>query len=484
MKQLLLILIISAGLCLQLSLASTLSAAETVQVKELNFVFLHGGGGTGCDLQLLVDHLLERIPAYIVPYERINPGIKVQVNILKRCYPNNVDIATWSLNISDSINKHFSNKENLILIGHSMGGKAALHAVAKNIGGLADKVVLVVTINTPVKSLDKYYITGGGTLYEYYRAAQIIFRDAGLINSVTHYDSSEDGAWVSQNKHWLAFISSENAPLSYQFDIGGFDLYPRNMDDGAIPISAQYVEGVDVIYYGEYGHSDFKVIPQVASFIAEKILRYIFGIPLEYSVLVKSGVFEHKADWMLGTDYWYDLFGEVLISSGKLWHMNESYTKWKEWEDVVGGFLPNDERSRYEIKRVRSSVLFTTIKEVRWLNPNDTEDFRLYFKTRAAPRNYLQVDWNIYGRGLLPEGTQRSHYEVEITTGTALTRITDASWLTTDLRDLRLQVWSQAESPLQWFKAQWRVYALESRHRDIISKIPVKSLSQTVAGKY
>ncbi|GAI54949.1 unnamed protein product, partial [marine sediment metagenome] len=88
---------------------------------------------------------------------------------LQRCYPNDVDIKTWANNIADSIDRHFHNKKDLILIGHSAGGKAALYAVAHNVGDLADKVVLVVTINSPVKSLDEYYVTGGGSVLDYCR---------------------------------------------------------------------------------------------------------------------------------------------------------------------------------------------------------------------------------------------------------------------------------------------------------------------------
>ena len=40
-----------------------------------------------------------------------------------------------------------------------MGGKAALYAVAHNIGNLADKVAMVVTSNSPIKKLSNYYFT-------------------------------------------------------------------------------------------------------------------------------------------------------------------------------------------------------------------------------------------------------------------------------------------------------------------------------------
>ncbi len=448
-------LLIAIVLCAQLTLSSSVQSApeDSIQVKELNFVFLHGAGGHVCALQLLADSIMKQLPSHILGYEQANPDTKIQVSTLKRCYPNNVDIDTWAINIADSIDKHFHNKKNLILIGHSVGGKAALHAVAKNIGGLADKIVLVVTINSPIKSLHNYHVTGGGSISDYCQARWLI-SDRGVCNSAAYYDSSQDGRWVGRNKHWLAFISSEAAPLSEQFNFAGVDALPRNMDDNIIPISAQYSDGADIIYYGEYGHSDFAVLDEVAEFMADKILRYIFGGRIECSVLARNGTFEHKANWLLGTDYWEDVVGEVLVSSGRLRHVNESYTKWQEWEDMVGERPPEGKRSSYQVSRVSSFPFLTSIKESRWLSADNPEDYRLYIRTRAAPRNSVQAEWRVYRRGLLPLGITRDHYEVEIVSGTPFTGIRHVSWETDNPRDLRLRMWSEAQSPFRWFKAE------------------------------
>jgi len=467
-------------LCVQLAFSSSVQSTQedSIQVKELNFVFIHGLGGNACAFQLLADSIMEQLPAYISGYEQANPDTKIQVNTLKRCYPNDVDINTWANNIADSIDKRFQNKENLILIGYSMGGKAALYAVAQNIGKLADKVALVVTINSPIKRLDNYYVTGGGSAVDYCRA-RWLFSDRGGCNSAVYYDSSQDGSWVGYNKHWLAFISSEAAPLSEQFDVGGVDPWPRNMDDGIVPLSAQHSDGADVIYYGEYGHGDFTVLDEVAELITDQILRYLFGGRIECSVFAGSGTFEHKATWLPGTDYWEDVVGEVLASSGRLWHMNESYIKWQEWEDVVGEYLPEGKRSSYQISLAESFLFFTSIEESHWLSPDNPEDSRLYLRTIAAPRHCVQVDWGIHRQGLLPLGIKRDHYEVEIATGTLLTNITRISWLTDNPRDLRLRIWSQAESPFRWFKAEWRIYSKESRQIRVIDEIPGQSLLGT-----
>ncbi len=463
----------AVGLCLQIALFSSAQSApeEPTRVKELNFVFLHGAPGNVCSVQLLSDSIMAQLAEYILDYEKAHPGTKIRVNMLKRCYPNNVDVHTWATNIADSVDKYFS-KRNLILIGHSMGGKAALYAVARNVGGLAEKVALVVTINSPVKTLYQYYFTGGVSISDYWQARWFLPSDQGTIGSVAYYDSSQDGKWVASNKHWLALISGEAAPQSKQFDVGGVDPLPKNMDDVIIPISAQYSDGADVIYYGEHGHNDFANLDSVAGSVAEQILRYIFGGSIECSVFAKGGVFEHRANWLPLTNSWEDIVGEVPASSGQLWHWNESYTKWQEWEDVVGECTPQDERSHYEINRVRSSVLFTSIEELRWLNPDNPEDCRLYLRTKAAPRNYLQVDWNTYGQGLLPPGTKRDRYEVEIVAGTPLAAVEGVSWLTSNPRDLRLLLQSNAEGPFRWFKAEWRTYFKESRERKVIDEIP------------
>jgi pimeloyl-ACP methyl ester carboxylesterase len=464
-----LILLITIGLCLHLSFGSPVSSAPD-QVKELNFVFLHGAGGTTCSMQLLADTISERLPEYIITYEQANPGTTVEFNTLLRCYPNNVDIDTWAYNVARSINRYLTNKQNLILIGHSMGGKAALYAVAYNVGNLADRAALVVTINSPIKSLQNYYFAGGTSAVDYYRTLGLL-SDSGVSRSVVYYDSSQDGRVVAMSKHWLALISAESAPLSEQFNVGGVDALPRDMDDNIIPLPAQYAFGADVVYYGEHSHNDFTKEEEVAAFLSEQILHYIFGGYLECSVPAESGSFEHKAGWIPGTDSWDEVVGEVPASSGNVQHFNESYTSWQEWEDVVGECLPGGRRSSYQISQVSHFPFLASVEEARWLSSNPF-DCQLYLKTRAAPRNQVEVNWSIYECGLLPLGTERNHYEVEIATGTPLTSIKQVSWTSNDPRDLRLNIHSEAESPFRWFEAEWRTYSTEMRYRKLLDEIP------------
>ncbi len=444
-------------------------------VKTLNFVFSHGAGGNSCTQQLLADTLSERITSYIQEYERANPGVKVRFNILNRCYPNDVDLDTWAVNLADSVDQYLPEGGSIVLIGHSMGGKAALYGVAKNVGSLADRTVLVVTINSPVPALNKYFMSGGATFEGFCRAAMVVRADRGVCNSVAIYDSNADGDWVARNRHWLAFVSGENAPLSGQFNYGGMDMYPRDMDDGALPVSAMYGEGADVVYYGEYGHSDFGSSTKVAEFMASQILKYIFGGEIECSVLARQGSFAHRAPSGIGKEHWSDILGDVLGGRGTVWHWNPSYVKWQQWEDVVSPPLASYEkvaRSRYVVTRTDSSSWFTSLKEVHWLEPNDVTDCRLYLKNSAGPRSSVRVDWEIYLQGRLGAGLQRDRWEIEVTAGTPLSEVYRAAWLSDDPQDMRLIVFSRAEKPFRWFEANWRVYYKEVRERGVIEKVP------------
>jgi pimeloyl-ACP methyl ester carboxylesterase len=444
------------------------------KVKELNFVFTHGAAGDACGTQLLSDVILERLPEYIHEYEVEYPDIEIRIDTMNRCYPNDVDVETWAENIATSVDRFMPGKKNLIIVGHSMGGKSALYGVANNIGGLTDKTMLVVTIDSPVKRLDQYQIAGGGSAADYCRAAWLR-SDNGVCESVASYDSSEDGAWVGRNRHWLAFIAAENAPLSSQYNFGGIDAFPRQMDDGVVPLSAQYAEGADVVYYGQYYHSDFHQMREPAGFLAEQILTYIFGGTIECADFVKGGSFERRASGFLGADQWQDLKGDILGLSGAVRHKNDSFFSWKEWEDIIEYKPPTyvgAKRTRFTVNLARTSGVCAHIEEVRWLEPDNPFDFKLYMRTRAAPRQYLRVDWSIFRQDLLSPGKQRDHFQVNIVAGTPLTEINQVFWATDDQRDLGFLVYSKAERPFRWFRADWRVFQKESKYRKLIDEIP------------
>ncbi|MFC2038378.1 alpha/beta fold hydrolase [Chloroflexota bacterium] len=455
--------------CLLAFSSPALSAPEdSGPVTELNLVFLHGAGGNTCSFQMLEDYILAEAPRYISEYRRTNPSSNIKINVLKRCYPGYMDIDTWSRNIVTSINEHFEGKDNLILIGHSMGGKTALYTVANDIGGIAERVAMVVTINSPVKGLNRYFVTGGGSVYNYLQALWQTL-DGGISYSVAFHDSSEEGARVAASMPWIAFISSEPAPLSHEYDVPGADPWPRNMDDGLVPLSAQYAEDANVIYYGNFGHSDFAKLEVPAEFIGERILRSIFGDYIEFSTFARGGTYTHTADWLLGTDRWQDVVGGLPMGSGTVVHKNESYFKWQEWEDVVGECPAWINRDKFYISRISTPGL-SSIEEASWVNTDNVQDCRLYLKTRAAPRSTVEVNWSIFEKGLQLPTRERSYFEIKIVSGTPLTGIKTLSWETVDPLDLRVRVWSEAQSPFRWFKGEWRIYSRESRWVQLINQ--------------
>ena len=475
MKRLLLMLL--AMILLAAACPAQIAADGSQKAKELNFVFLHGYNGHSCDLQLLEDSISARLPAYISNYKYEYPDINIYTDTLRRCYPNDVDIETWAGNIADSINDHFAGKENLVLIGHSMGGKTALYAVSHNIGNLADRTAMVVTINSPIKSLADCYYVGGDTALGYWGAG-FIMPNRGALESLLDYDSSADGKLVGSSKHWLAFFSGESSPLSSQFDTGGVDPLPRVMDDMIVPVSYQYSAGADAVYYGEYSHQDFIETDEVAGYLADQILRCIFGGSLECSVFARAGSFEHRAGLLPFTDRWQDTVGGVLVDSGTLIHRNESYFKWQEWEDIVGEYSGADARCSFQTVEKNSFSILTGILNTGWASAEDSSDGRLYLKTRAAPRGSIQVDWSVYQQGLLPPGIKRDHYEVEIETGSQLAGIGRVTWETDNPRDIRLRLSSQAQGPFRWFRAQWKVYYKETRERKIIDEFAFRSVQE------
>ena len=466
MKKLIYVFIVIFVLVFLIEIPSVPANAQTnnVKIKEINFVFLHGAGGSSCSMQLLSDKIMDMIPEYISSYQKIHPDIYILPSYLNRCYPNNVDIDTWANNIVESIKTRFRQK-NLILIGHSMGGKTALYATARGIGQITDYVSTVVTINSPVRDLARYYFVGG---MDYWQAQFLIPQDKGVLGSLGYYDSSEDGKWVGTFKHWLALTSSEPDPQSNLFDTGGVDPLPRDMDDMIVPISAQYAEGADVVYYGHYAHSEFSTRPELASKLAKYILDYIFGNTIECSEMDSHGTFSHQAGFLPVTNEWNEIFGEVLVNSGSLMYSNPFTYRWLEWSGTVGDVLFDGKRSSFAIE-VRSLPLISGLKQVRWYS-DDQNDTRLFLHIKVAPFTTVYIRWTINGYQPRP-AKERDHYEVNITTGTPFTSIGNVSWVSGESNDFRISITSQAQGPLRWFEAEWKTFYKKEIKRDIITEL-------------
>ncbi len=461
---------------MQTCLAEPVQAAPAREiVKELNFVFLHGMGGNPCSFQNLIDRMNSMLPYYTDRYNETHPDITIKVNTLARCYPGYEDIGDWAENIAGSINTHFASKDNLILVGHSMGGKTALYATAHNTGNISGRVAAVITINSPIKSMSRYYVPGGGPMADYCRTA-LLGSDRGVCNSLAFYDSSADGLKVSQEKHWLAFISAESYPVSPEFNRSGVDIFPRHMDDGIVPLTAQFADGADVIYYGHQQHSDAGALDEISEKLVNHILLYVFGYPQEFSALARSGTIRHDADWLLGTDTWTDIVGGVVSANGTITHKNDSFFTFQEYEDIIGTCDEGDERS-YTHVHLASTPLLTAITGAAWLNAENVSDCRLSVTTVAAPLTTVEVDWTIFSAGILPKETPRSFYNVEITRGTPMASITGAGWWKDDPLNPVIWIMSEAQSPFRWFEAEWSIYTNEYRTINIIETVPIRVIT-------
>ena len=84
----------------------------------------------------------------------------------------------------------------------------------------------------------------------------------------------------------------------------------------SMPISAQYSDGADVVYYGEHAHGDFTKSNDLSGTLADQILRYVFGQRIDVSVPSKSGTFEHEPDGCRLSKNWEDSYGSTWSATG------------------------------------------------------------------------------------------------------------------------------------------------------------------------
>ncbi len=427
-------------------------AQASVGTKELAFVFLHGMGGNPGTLQGLDDSIQDNLPGYVADYGNTHPGVLVvpEDENLNRQYPNYVGLDAWAANVAASIEKYYRHN-NLVLVGHSMGGKVALYLTAHNIGGLSDRIAAVVTVNSPIKHLADYYAVGGSNAWQ---VAAMIPDDEGVLDSLKEYDSSADGQWVAENKHWLAFVSAEPAPMSTDFDRNGVDLEPRDMDDGIVPISAQYSEGADVVYYGNHAHSAVGSDTAVADGIALTILDYLFGNQVIFSVPADSGMSSHRAGLLPGVYHWKEVTTEVPLTSGNFTVRNDAVFRWQTHEFVVGSARMDGRRSRFRVS-ARSLWVVSGVSRAAWVS-GDEADGRLLLRVRVAPKTTVKVSWEI--TGYQAKAIARSRYEVTQTSGTPFTGITAVRWGDDEASDFRLEISSQAQGPVRWLSLTWRTF--------------------------
>ena len=116
---------------------------------EIWMAFFHGLGGNLTVNIPLIENISKNLQKRGILLKYINPSL-----------PNDVNLEEWSNNIAEAIDAWQKNETQtqpwIILVGHSMGGKACLHAVAKNLKNIDNYVLSVITINSPIKNIGKY----------------------------------------------------------------------------------------------------------------------------------------------------------------------------------------------------------------------------------------------------------------------------------------------------------------------------------------
>ena len=333
--------------------------------SEINVLFLHG---------------MPETPNVLVPLqEKLDDLFAGQNVMLNAWYPHLPDaesIEVWAENIVEEIEKWDPNGS-IVIIGLSMGGKAAIHAVADSKFNIQQRVDTVITINSPIKKFEKYYNSFFGYWYPPsiipFMATQVMgYEKADGLADVIFYDSTAEADWIAQQKQLLTFISGERYPNDELFDDALGDMFPRAIDDGTVPTPAQYTELSDTIYYGVCQHEAvFRDLTTngACDKIAENISRYICGKPVHCSVLADSGIIRHKTHFV---------------------------TQKTSWTDFI---TPDGESQRdHVLVQIKKDThrLNTDITEVQWLSEN-TSDTRFSIQSYSCiPFGKITIQWEFF----------------------------------------------------------------------------------------
>ncbi len=432
--------------------------AEKSPSPEIWMAFFHGLGGNSSVNRPLIENISRLFEQQGVTLKYINPSL-----------PNDVSLEEWSANIALAVSDWAKNETQtrpwIILVGHSMGGKASLHAVAQNLKGIDSYVSSVITLNSPIKNLGRYrpftYFWNGLFLRllaeQYIHEAKVV-----AIKDCRDIDTSIDGkTWVEgMNRSWLSFISAEIYPTDPAYDLRiqnkTIDPYPRYMDDGLVPIDAQYTDDATTVYYGTCGHQAMLKNPVAIQTITNTTVRYLLGESINISSFSDAWVYNHQA---VRSTYWDDVVGrdETLMDSGHIYHAAGLLPPY-QWVDVVGGNHTSNLRSRYETQQ--TCCIGSRIQNVSWESTNQT-DYRLKIISQALPVCKIELDWRVYGI-IYPE-YQRDHYEVQVLDGSSYgrSRITYAGWIDSNCTDVGIGI--QSWVFLGSIKVQWSAYLKEPK---------------------
>jgi pimeloyl-ACP methyl ester carboxylesterase len=229
------------------------------KTRYVDVVFLHGWGSSGQRMSVLAEEIAPRL-------SRSGYTIRPWIWSL----PSTVGLDQWA----DHIRAHIASRlpqdaDKIVLIGHSMGGKAAIHAVYSD-QALSRRVPLIITLNTPYAALAPYQ--GGIEAFCKIRGdfwPGGVPADQGVCASLAYRSVAEEVVPLTlRGVTVVSFRSSRDRCLPV-------DLYPGLPDDGVVPIEAQTANGAVRVDYGSYCHWECLDRREVARLVADLAVPYI-----------------------------------------------------------------------------------------------------------------------------------------------------------------------------------------------------------------
>lgn len=272
--------LVALFLCIMIMLSlQPVSTGQHHSKDTIHILFLHG---------------MPETPNVLMPLqERISELFLDNDLILDYRYPHLPDtesVDTWAANVAREIDI-WDPTGPIVIVGLSMGGKVAIHLTSNEEFGVQDRIDSVITINSPLKSFDQYFNAFFGYHYPLwllpFMGKTVLGYDTsdGFIDVIT-LDSTSEANRIADEKNLLCFISSETATN----DPDGFGgMFPRDLDDGTIPLKAQYVDNATVMYYGEKAHEAVFRDEESTEIIAHTIIDFLRGLPVMHSVQIKNG---------------------------------------------------------------------------------------------------------------------------------------------------------------------------------------------------
>jgi pimeloyl-ACP methyl ester carboxylesterase len=233
------------------------------KTRYIDVVFLHGWGSNGARMGRLIFEVTQRFSEVT---RRLSD--KYTVRPWTYDFPSTVGLDEWADNIRNFIASTIpQDADKIVLIGHSMGGKAAIHAVYSD-QALSRRVPLIITLNTPYAALAPYQ--GGIEAFCKIRGdfwPGGVPADQGVCASLAYRSVAEEVVPLTlRGVTVVSFRSSRDRCLPV-------DLYPGLPDDGVVPIEAQTANGAVRVDYGSYCHWD--CLDNAAALVADLAVPFI-----------------------------------------------------------------------------------------------------------------------------------------------------------------------------------------------------------------